>query len=47
MSKPFVYDEKTSSLYSPDGEFIKEVYCPKALKWNQLTETDAADRSWL
>lgn len=45
MSKPFVYDEKTSSLYSPDGEFIKEVYCPKALKWNQLTETDAADRS--
>ena len=45
MSKPFVYDEKTSFLYSPDGEFIKEVFCPKALQWNQLIAKDPLDRS--
>lgn len=45
MSKPFVYDEKTSSLYSPDGEFIKDVFCPKALNWNQLIASDLLDRS--
>lgn len=45
MSKPFVYDEKTSRLYSPDGEFIKDVFCPKALQWNQLIANDPKDRS--
>jgi len=45
MSKPFVYDEKTSCLYSPDGEFIKDVFCPKALQWNQLIANDPQDRS--
>ena len=45
MSKPFVYDEKTSCLYSPDGEFIKDIFCPKALRWNQLIASDPLDRS--
>jgi hypothetical protein len=45
MSKPFVYDEKTSCLYSPNGEFIKEVFCPMALRWNQLITNDSLDRS--
>lgn len=45
MTKPFVYDEKTSFLYSPDGEFIKEISCPKAMQWNQLIANDPSDRS--
>ena len=45
MNKPFVYDEKTSSLYSPDGEFIKKIHCPKAVHWNQLIEDNPEDRS--
>ncbi len=32
----FVYDERTSCLYAPDGSFIKRAYCPKAKQWNQL-----------
>lgn len=45
MPKPFVYDEKTSILYSPEGEFIKKIYCPKAMHWNQLISNDSNDRS--
>lgn len=45
MSKPFIYDEKTSSLYSPEGELIKKIFCPKAVKWNQLFHDDVQDRS--
>lgn len=45
MTKPFVYDEKTSCLYSPEGEFIKDVFCPKALQWNQLIASDPLDLS--
>lgn len=45
MRKPFVYDEKTSSLYGPDGQFIKKVFCPKAVSWNQLLADDPQDRS--
>jgi len=45
MTKPFVYDEKTSSLYSPDGEFIKKIFCPKAVRWNQLLVDTPDDRS--
>ena len=32
----FVYDEKTSILYAPDGTFLKKLFCPKAKQWNQL-----------
>jgi len=45
MSKPFVYDEKSSSLYGPDGQYIKKVFCPKAVSWNQLLADQAEDRS--
>lgn len=45
MKKPFIYDEKTSSLYSPDGKLLKEIFCPKAVKWNQLIADDSNDRS--
>ncbi|WP_407276347.1 hypothetical protein [Halothiobacillus sp. DCM-1] len=41
----FIYDEKTNALYAPDGRFLKHIYCPKALHWNQLLVTDAEDRS--
>jgi len=44
MNKPFIYNEKTSALYGPDGTFLKKVFCPKALSWNQLVVEDAADR---
>lgn len=40
----FIYDEKTSSLYAPDGTFLKKVFCPKALHWNQLIVEDERDR---
>ena len=36
MNDRFIYDEKTSSLYAPDGVFLKQLHCPKALNWNQL-----------
>ena len=37
MSDRFIYDEKTSVLYAPDGRRLKQVHCPKAMHWNQLT----------
>ena len=40
----FIYDEKSSKLYAPDGTFLKDVHCPKALHWNQLIVTDSEDR---
>jgi hypothetical protein len=39
MNDKFVYDEKTSVLYSPDGRALKQVNCPKAMHWNQLTRS--------
>jgi hypothetical protein len=45
MNKPFIYDEKTSSLYSPNGDFLKTIFCPKSASWNQLIVDDAYDRS--
>lgn len=44
MNKRFIYDEKTSSLFSPDGVFLKKVFCPKALNWNQLIVDDGESR---
>jgi len=40
----FVYDEKTSSLFAPDGTFLKRLFCPKAKKWNQLINEPGEDR---
>lgn len=40
----FIYDEKSSKLYAPDGRFLKQVFCPKALHWNQLIAADGEDR---
>jgi len=45
MTKPFVFDERTTSLYGPDGQFIKKIFCPKAVGWNQLLADDPLDRS--
>jgi hypothetical protein len=45
MLKPFVYDEKTSSLFAPNGEFLKKVFCPKAVNWNQLIINEPEDKS--
>lgn len=45
MNKPFIYDEKSSGLYSPDGKLLKKVFCPKAVNWNQLIADDPLDRS--
>ena len=44
MNSRFIYDEKTSSLYAPDGTFLKTVSCPKAKHWNQLIVEDGEDR---
>lgn len=43
-NKKFIYDEKTSSLYSPEGHFIKKIFCPKAKTWNQLISFPGDDR---
>ena len=47
MSAPeYTYIEATSCLYGPDGELLREeVFCPKALHWNQLIADDPEDRS--
>jgi hypothetical protein len=45
MGDFFIYDNTTSSLYGPDGQFIKKVFCPKGKKWNQLVANDPEDRS--
>lgn len=44
-SQPYTYVESDSALYGPDGTFLKEVYCPKAVDWNQLIADDPRDRS--
>lgn len=44
MNNRFIYDEKTSSLYAPDGSFLKKVFCPKAKKWNQLLIEEGEQR---
>lgn len=43
-NKRFVYDEKSSSLYAPDGTYLKKIFCPKALNWNQLTVVPGESR---
>jgi len=45
MAEKFIYDVKSSRLYSSDGHLIKRVFCPKAMHWNQLIADDPADRS--
>lgn len=45
MNNRFVYDEKSSSLYAPDGVFLKRLHCPKALDWNQLT-VEGSEQRW-
>ena len=45
MNTRFIYDEKTSSLYAPDGKFLKVVSCPKAKHWNQLI-VDEGENRW-
>lgn len=44
MNDKFIYDEKTSVLYAPDGKALKQVHCPKAMQWNQLTVEDGEER---
>lgn len=44
MNTRFIYDEKTSSLYSPNGTFLKIVSCSKAKNWNQLIVEDGEKR---
>ena len=45
MNNRFIYDESSSSLYAPDGSFLKKLYCPKAMHWNQLV-VDTDDQRW-
>lgn len=44
MNTKFIYDEKTSSFFAPDGTFLKKIFCPKAIRWNQLLVEDSEDR---
>lgn len=41
----FIYDEKSSSLYAPDGTFLKRLFCPKAKQWNQLV-IESGETRW-
>lgn len=45
MTNKFIYEEKTSRLYAPDGTYLKTLSCPKAIDWNQLIMDDPLDRS--
>lgn len=45
MTNKFIYDEKTSRLYAPEGTYLKTLSCPKAIDWNQLIMEDPLDRS--
>lgn len=45
MTKKFIYEEKSSRLYAPDGTYLKTLSCPKAIDWNQLIIDDPMDRS--
>jgi hypothetical protein len=45
MNKKFIYEEKSSRLYAPDGTYLKTLSCPKAIDWNQLIIDDPLDRS--
>lgn len=45
MTHKFIYEEKTSRLYAPDGTYLKTLSCPKAIDWNQLIMDDPLDRS--
>lgn len=49
MTKKFIYNIENSDLYGPDGSFIKKVFCPKAVDFNQLivNEGDKEFRSCL
>lgn len=44
MNDRFIYDEKSSVLYAPNGQPLKRVHCPKAMHWNQLTVEDGEER---
>ncbi len=44
MNPRFIYDEATSSLFAPNGTFLKKVFCPRAMRWNQLVVEDGEDR---
>lgn len=44
-NQSYTYVEADSSLYGPDGTFLKQIYCPKAVGWNQLIADDPEDRS--
>lgn len=41
----YIYDEKSSALYAPDGTFLKTLHCPKAKQWNQL-KVKAGEMRW-
>ena len=45
MNNRFIYDEASSVLYGPDGSFLKKLYCPKAMHWNQLL-VNKDDERW-
>jgi hypothetical protein len=40
----FIYDEKTSTLYAPDGRRLRQISCPKAMHWDQLKVEDGHER---
>jgi hypothetical protein len=44
MADKLIFDEKTSSLYGPDGTFLKKVFCPMAKHWNQLIIEEGEER---
>lgn len=45
MQDKFIYEEKSSRLYAPDGTYLKTLWCPRAKNWNQLVIDDPQDRT--
>jgi len=43
--QPYTYVEADSSLYGPDGTFLKQAYCPKAAGWNQVIVNNPEERN--
>jgi hypothetical protein len=45
MKPKFIYHLSTSTLYAPDGKFLKTVLCPRAKQWDQLLRDDPTEKS--
>ncbi|MFZ5483845.1 MAG: hypothetical protein ACOZB0_06395 [Pseudomonadota bacterium] len=43
MTNQLIYDESTKTLHAPDGSTLKQPFCPKGMRWEQLEKTNLED----